>query len=123
MFFAKPVRLKVECSEGGKRRGQKLISILGWRNSWNLNKLANALNGLTTNNERIRTDLVDLGERLTSIETSVNALTQQFKTLSQGLAEIAPATARINQFDQMMTKQRTDLSKLIETAGKEHDTP
>jgi hypothetical protein len=65
-----------------------------------------------------RADLANLGERLTSIETSVNALTQQLKVLSQGLAEISPSMSRINQFDQMMTKQRTDLSKMIDTAEK-----
>jgi chromosome segregation ATPase len=63
-------------------------------------------------------DLSDLGGRLTSIETSVNALMQQFKTVNQGLTELTPALARMNQFDQMMTKQRTDLSKMIETMEK-----
>ena len=63
-------------------------------------------------------DLSDLGGRLTYIETSVNALMQQFKTVNQGLAELTPALARMNQFDQMMTKQRTDLSKMIETMEK-----
>ncbi len=65
-----------------------------------------------------RADLANLGERLTSIETSVNALTQQLKALSQGLAEISPSMSRINQFDQMMTKQRTDLSKMVDTTEK-----
>lgn len=63
-------------------------------------------------------NLTDLGQRLSSIETSVNALTQQFKTLSQGITELTPAAARINLFDQMMTKQRTDLSKMIESVEK-----
>ena len=81
-------------------------------------QIGKRLEWLDEQQRKNKTDLINLGERLTSIETSVNALTQQFKTLSQGLAEIAPSTARINQFDQMMTKQRTDLSKMIETTEK-----
>jgi chromosome segregation ATPase len=81
-------------------------------------QIGKRLEWLDEQQRKNKSDLVNFGERLTSIETSVNALTQQFKTLSQGLAEIAPATARINQFDQMMTKQRTDLSKMVETTEK-----
>ncbi len=81
-------------------------------------QIGKRLEWLDEQQRKNKTDLVNLGERLTSIETSVNALTQQFKTLSQGLAEIAPSTARINLFDQMMTKQRTDLSKMVETTEK-----
>jgi chromosome segregation ATPase len=81
-------------------------------------QIGKRLEWLDEQQRRNKSDLVNLGERLTSIETSVNALTQQFKTLSQGLAEIAPATARINLFDQMMTKQRTDLGKMVESTEK-----
>jgi chromosome segregation ATPase len=81
-------------------------------------QIGKRLEWLDDQQRKNKTELVGLGERLTSIETSVNALTQQLKTLSQGLAEIAPSMARINLFDQMMTKQRTDLSKLIETVDK-----
>jgi chromosome segregation ATPase len=81
-------------------------------------QIGKRLEWLDEQQRKNKSELVEIGERLKSVETSVNALVQQFKTLSQSLAEIAPATARINQFDQMMTKQRTDLSKLIETVDK-----
>ena len=55
-----------------------------------------------------KTTLSDLSDKVTSLETSVNALTKQFKTLTKELSEVAPAAARMNQFDELMTKQRAD---------------
>jgi len=81
-------------------------------------QIGKRLEWLDEQQRKNKTDLSDLGGRLTSIETSVNALMQQFKTVNQGLTELTPAVARMNQFDQMMTKQRTDLSKMIETMEK-----
>ena len=65
-----------------------------------------------------KTTLGDLTDKLTSLETSVNVLTQQFKTFNKELSDLSPATARINQFDEMMAKQRTDLNKLVEAMEK-----
>ncbi len=56
--------------------------------------------------------------RLTSLETSVNALVQQFKTLSKELTEVSPVSERIDQFEAMMTRQRADLSKIIDAVEK-----
>jgi chromosome segregation ATPase len=73
-----------------------------------------------------KSDLKDLNGRITSSETTANALGQQLKTLSQQMSDLSVAAARINQFDQMMTKQRADLAKMIEameksTLGREHE--
>jgi chromosome segregation ATPase len=81
-------------------------------------QIGKRLEWLDEQQRKSKTDLSDLGGRLTSIESSINALTLQFKTANQGLNELTPAVARMNQFDQMMTKQRTDLSKMIETMEK-----
>ncbi len=62
--------------------------------------------------------LSDLGERLTSLETSVNALTKQLKGLSTQMADMTGAAARLNQFDQIMTKQRSDLNKIVGASEK-----
>lgn len=60
----------------------------------------------------------DLASRLASLETSVNAVTQQFKTLSKELTEVSPINARIDQFEQMLAKQRAELSKVIDAVDK-----
>ena len=60
----------------------------------------------------------DLGTRLAALETSINALNIQFKTLSKELTEVSPISARIDQFEQMVVKQRNDLSKIIDSVEK-----
>ncbi len=65
-----------------------------------------------------KTAISDLAEQLTSLQTSLNALTKQTKALNKQIADIGPAAARLNQFDQMMAKQRTDLNKMIEDMDK-----
>lgn len=56
--------------------------------------------------------------RLTSLETSVNALTKQIKELTKEISAIGPAAERANQFDAMLTKQRADMTKLMEGIEK-----
>ena len=59
-----------------------------------------------------------LSERLTAFETSVNAVSKQIKTLSKQLADITPATKRVDQFETLITRQRTDIVKMIEDNEK-----
>ncbi len=59
-----------------------------------------------------------LREQLTSFETSVNAVSKQIKTISKQVTDIMPATKRVEQFESMLTKQRTDIVKLIEENEK-----
>ena len=81
-------------------------------------QIGKRLEWLDEQQRKSKTDLGDFGSRLTSLETSVNALTQQLKTMNQQFADLSSAAARMNQFDQLMTKQRADLSKMIETMEK-----
>lgn len=61
-----------------------------------------------------------LNERLASFDTTVNAISRQIKTLSKQVTEIAPAAKRVEQFETMLTKQRSDIVKLIEENEKIH---
>jgi chromosome segregation ATPase len=64
--------------------------------------------------------LVALNERLTSFETSVNAVSKQIKALSKQITELSPAAKRVEQFEAMMGKQRAEILKLIEEQEKTH---
>lgn len=64
--------------------------------------------------------LVALNERLTSFETSVNAVSKQIKALSKQITELSPAAKRVEQFEAMMGKQRAEILKLIEEHDKTH---
>jgi len=59
-----------------------------------------------------------LQERLTSFETTVNAVSKQIKTLDKQVTEVLPATKRIEQFESMLTKLRSDVSKMIDENEK-----
>lgn len=64
--------------------------------------------------------LAALSERLNSFETSVNAVSKQIKTLSKQVTDLAPVTKRVDQFESMLGKQRTDIIKLIEENDATH---
>ena len=65
-----------------------------------------------------KSELKDLGDRVTGLNTSIGALVQQLKTLAQQVNDLSVAAARIDQFDQMLAKHRVDVSKSIETIDK-----
>lgn len=57
--------------------------------------------------------LASLRESLASFETTVNAVSKQIKALSKQVTDITPASKRVDQFESIITKQRTDIVKLI----------
>ena len=81
-------------------------------------QIGKRLEWLDEQQRQSKTFVGDLGTRLNSLETSVNALAQQLKALSKDLADLTSAPARIDQFEQMLTKQRADLSKTIDGVEK-----
>lgn len=62
--------------------------------------------------------LAALKESLASFETTVNAVSKQIKTLSKQVSDITPASKRVDQFETLITKQRTDIIKLIDEKEK-----
>lgn len=81
-------------------------------------QIVNRLDWLEKQQRTSKDSLSVLSERLTSFETSVNAVSKQIKTLSKQVTEIAPAAKRVEQFEAMLTKQRTDIVKLVEENEK-----
>ena len=61
-----------------------------------------------------KTDLNELGGRLTSLGAILDNVMPQLKTLNQQMKEMSVAAARIEQFEQIIAKQRLDLAKLVE---------
>jgi chromosome segregation ATPase len=64
--------------------------------------------------------LAALSERLNSFETTVNAVSKQVKPLGKQIAELTPVTKRVDQFETMLTKQRSEIIKMIEENDKVH---
>ena len=61
-----------------------------------------------------KTELNEMGARLTSLGASLEGVLPHLKTLNQQMKEMSVAAARIEQFEQIIAKQRLDLAKLIE---------
>lgn len=64
--------------------------------------------------------LTTLDGRLTSFETTVNAVSKQIKTLNKQITEITPTAKRLEQFETILTRQRSDFVKMIEENEKAH---
>lgn len=59
-----------------------------------------------------------LEKRLDSMDTSVDALLKQVKTLSREVSEISSVASRLNQFEEIFTRQRTDTAAAIADVDK-----
>lgn len=81
-------------------------------------QIGKRLEWLDEQQRQSKTSVGDIASRLAALETSVNALSQQLKLLNKDINEVPPVNARIDQFEGMMTKQRADLTKIIETVEK-----
>ena len=57
-------------------------------------------------------------ERLASLERDVAALTRLYKTVDKELAEVSILTSRVNQFDEIFTKQRKEMNAAVEQVDK-----
>ena len=64
--------------------------------------------------------LTTLSERLNSLESSVNVVSAQVKPLSKQIAELTPITKRVDQYETMLGRQRTDIIQMIEENDKAH---
>jgi chromosome segregation ATPase len=62
--------------------------------------------------------LTTLSARLASFETTVEAVSKQIKPLSKQIAEISPTAQRLEQFETLLTRQRSEFTKLIEENEK-----
>jgi len=83
-------------------------------------QIVKRLDFLDKQQRETKDSLVDLKERLTSYESSVDVVSKQIKALSKQVADIPPVAKRLDQFENLITKQRTEIVKLIEQADKNH---
>ncbi|HET7142591.1 MAG TPA: hypothetical protein VFI68_01115, partial [Anaerolineales bacterium] len=69
--------------------------------------------------QRENTDAVSsMDSRMISLESTVGVVSKQIKSLSKQLSDITPAAKRVEQFEELVTKQRNDIVKLIEDKEK-----
>ncbi|GAB4421076.1 MAG: hypothetical protein Kow002_09800 [Anaerolineales bacterium] len=61
-----------------------------------------------------------LEEKIASLEGNLNVLTKQNKELAQQVSEVMPLPARVAQFEEIVDKQRAELSKTLEEQEKKY---
>lgn len=81
-------------------------------------QIVSRLQWLDEEHRKDKSSLEELGKQITSLETTLNAVSTQLKTLGKQVSEIAPAVARLGQFDEMLSKQRADTSKALDEYEK-----
>jgi chromosome segregation ATPase len=62
--------------------------------------------------------LAELSERLNGVESSVDVVAKQIKAVSKQIVDITPVTKRIDQFETLVARQRTEIVKMIEENDK-----
>ena len=67
-----------------------------------------------------KTALSALEERIASLDGNLGTLTKQIKDLSKKVSEIGPVAARLDQFDEILSKQRADMNKVLTDLEKKH---
>ncbi len=81
-------------------------------------QITKRLEWLDDQERKSKASVSDLGKSLTALETTVNAISKQIKTITKEVSDLGPAAARLNQFDQILSKQRTELNKAFEEIEK-----
>ncbi len=78
------------------------------------------LDWLDAEQRKNKSTLATMEDRLTSVATSVNAVAKQIKDLEKSISEIATSTSRLDQFNEMLAKQREDFNKALVEMEKKH---
>ena len=69
-------------------------------------QIVKRLEWLDEEHRKDKASLSSLDERLTSIKSDIKTLTNQIKDLNKKVSDIGPAAARLNQFDEILAKQK-----------------
>ncbi len=76
---------------------------------------------LDAEHRKDKTALESLQGRITSLEGSLDAVSKQIKQLSTDVSQFSATVGRLNQFDEMLAKQRADFNKAIEDIEKKYE--
>lgn len=81
-------------------------------------QIVKRLEWLDKNQRETKDSLASLSERLASFESNMSVVSKQLKALTKQLTDITPAAKRVDQFETMITKQRTDIIKMVDEQEK-----
>ena len=85
-----------------------------------LDQIVKRMDWLDAEQRKTKAAISVIEERIGSVENSIAAVLQQIKGLDKNISEVASSAARINQFNDLLAKQRDDFNRLFEEAEKKH---
>jgi chromosome segregation ATPase len=81
-------------------------------------QITKRLEWLDDQERKSKASVSEIGKSLAALETTVNAISKQLKALTKEVSDLVPTAARLNQFDQILSKQRAELNKAFEDIEK-----
>jgi DNA repair exonuclease SbcCD ATPase subunit len=83
-------------------------------------QIVKRLDWLDAEERKTKSSITGMEDRLASMERSINVVVEQVKELGKNIAEVASSAARLNQFNELLAKQREDFNRLFEEADDKH---
>ena len=84
-------------------------------------QIVKRLEWLDEEHRKTRASIGAFEERLTALERDIVSVSKQIKPFAKQFADVSSAAARLDQFDEIVAKQREDLNKALDTIEKRHD--
>jgi chromosome segregation ATPase len=83
-------------------------------------QIVKRLEWLDQEHRKDKAALSSLEERIASIDTDIKTVAKQIKDISKKVSGIEPVVARLNQFDEILAKQRADMNAALDDLEKKH---
>jgi len=83
-------------------------------------QIVKRLEWLDEEHRKDKAALSTMQERIAKLDGTIDKLNKQIKELNKKLSEVGPVAARVDQFDEILSKQRTDMNKTLDELEKKH---
>jgi chromosome segregation ATPase len=83
-------------------------------------QIVKRLEWLDEEHRKDKTALRSLEDRTKSLDSNIGTLNKLVKELDKKISEIGPVSARVNQFDEILSKQREEMNKALTDLEKKH---
>lgn len=83
-------------------------------------QIVKRLDWLDAEQRKTKAAISDYEDKFTALGNSISAVQKQAKELERSIAEVTASAARINQFNDLLAKQREDFNRLFEESETKH---
>lgn len=83
-------------------------------------QIVKRLEWLDDEHRKDKAALNSLEKQISSVDNEIKTLKKEIKDLTKKIADIGPVNDRLNQYDEMLSKERADMNKAIDELEKKH---